>query len=95
MAILKFEPPKERAFLRVKIARDVQERVERSRDAVNLQRRVVKRPIVLPSEIMNLPKLAGYLKLPGGYPVTKVTLHIRERKELAAIYISRRGEMVL
>jgi len=66
-----------------------------SRDAVNLQRRVVKRPIVLPSEIMNLPKLAGYLKLPGGYPVTKVTLHIRERKELAAIYISRRGEMVL
>jgi type IV secretory pathway TraG/TraD family ATPase VirD4 len=66
-----------------------------SRDAVNLQRRVVKRPIVLPSEIMNLPKLAGYLKVPGGYPVTKVTLHIRERKELAAIYISRRGEMVL
>ena len=31
MAILKFEPPKERAFLRVKIARDVQERVERYR----------------------------------------------------------------
>jgi len=29
MAILKFEPPKERAFLRVKIARNVQERVER------------------------------------------------------------------
>ena len=36
-----------------------------SRDAVNLQRRVVKRPIVLPSEIMNLPKLHGFLKLPG------------------------------
>ena len=31
MAILKFEPRKERAFLRVKIARDVQERVERCR----------------------------------------------------------------
>jgi hypothetical protein len=31
MAILKFEPPKERAFLRVKIARDVHERVERYR----------------------------------------------------------------
>ena len=65
-----------------------------SRDAVNLQRRVVRRPIVLPSEIMNLPKLEGYLKLPGGYPVTKVTLHIRERNELAPIYVSRRGEMV-
>lgn len=65
-----------------------------SRDAVNLQRRVVRRPIVLPSEIMNLPKLAGYLKLPGGYPVAKVTLHIREREELAPIYVSRRGEMV-
>jgi hypothetical protein len=29
---------------------------------------VVKRPIVLPSEIMNLAKLTGFLKLPGGYP---------------------------
>jgi len=31
MEVLKFEPPKERVFLRVKIARDVQERVERYR----------------------------------------------------------------
>jgi type IV conjugative transfer system coupling protein TraD len=66
-----------------------------SRDAVNLQRRVVKRPIVLPSEIMNLPKLSGFLKLPGGYPVTNVTLQIRDRKELAPIYVSRHGEVVL
>ena len=44
---------------------------------------------------MNLPKLEGYLKLPGGYPVTKVRLNIQERKELAPIYVSRRGEMVL
>jgi type IV conjugative transfer system coupling protein TraD len=65
-----------------------------SRDAVNLQRRIVKRPIVLPSEIMNLPKLTGFLKLPGGYPVTKVTFQIRERKELAPIYVSRHGEVV-
>ena len=66
-----------------------------SRDAVNLQRRVVKRPIVLPSEIMNLPKLTGFLKLPGGYPVTKVTLQIRQRQELAPIYVSRHGEAVI
>ena len=66
-----------------------------SRDAVNLQRRVVKRPIVLPSEMMNLPKLEGYLKIPGGYPVSKVRLNIRSRKEIAPIYVSRRGEMVL
>ncbi len=63
------------------------------RDAVNLQRRVVKRPIVLPSEIMNLPKLSGFLKLPGGYPVTKVTLQIREREPIAPIYVSRHGEV--
>ena len=31
MAILNFEPSKERTFLRVKIARDVQERLERYR----------------------------------------------------------------
>lgn len=66
-----------------------------TRDAVNLQRRVVKRPIVLPSEIMNLPKLSGFLKLAGGYPVTQVTLQLRERRELAPIYISRHGEVVL
>ena len=59
----------------------------------NLQRRVVKRPIVLPAEIMNLPKLSGFLKLPGGYPVTKVTLQIRERQEIAPIYVSRHGEV--
>jgi len=63
------------------------------RDAVNLQRRVVKRPIVLPSEIMNLPKLTGFLKLPGGYPVTKVTLQIREREPIAPIYVSRHGKV--
>ena len=60
-----------------------------SRDVVNLQRRVVKRPIVLPSESMNLAKLTGFLKLPGGYPVTQVSLRIRERRELAPIYVSR------
>jgi len=60
-----------------------------SRDAVNLQRRVVKRPIVLPSEIMNLAKLTGFLKLPGGYPVTQVSLRLRERRQLAPIYVSR------
>jgi type IV conjugative transfer system coupling protein TraD len=60
-----------------------------SRDAVNLQRRVVKRPIVLASEIMNLAKLTGFLKLPGGYPVTQVSLGIRERRQLAPIYVSR------
>ena len=66
-----------------------------SRDAVNLQRRVVKRPIVLPSEIMNLPKLCGFLKLPGGYPVTKVRLDLKQRKEVAPIYVSRHGEVVI
>ena len=63
------------------------------KDAVNLQRRVVKRPIVLPSEIMNLPKLSGFLKLPGGYPVTKASLQIRDRQEIAPIYVSRHGEV--
>ena len=66
-----------------------------SRDSVNLQRRVVRRSIVLPSEIMNLPKLSGFLKLPGGYPVTKVTLQIRQREALASIYVSRHGEVVI
>jgi type IV secretory pathway TraG/TraD family ATPase VirD4 len=63
------------------------------KDAVNLRSRVVKRPIVPPSEIMNLPKLTDFLKLPGGYPVTKVTLQILERKGIVPIYVSRHGEV--
>ena len=42
-----------------------------------------------------MPKLNGFLKLPGGYPVTKVTLQIRRREELASIYVSRHGEVVI
>ncbi|UVU12932.1 type IV secretion system DNA-binding domain-containing protein (plasmid) [Acinetobacter baumannii] len=29
--------------------------------------------MVLPSEIMKLPDLTGYLRVPGDYPVTKIT----------------------
>jgi hypothetical protein len=34
------------------------------KDTANSQRRFVKRPLVLPAEIMNLSKLSGFLKLP-------------------------------
>ncbi len=44
------------------------------RDSFITQRR--ERFIVLPSEIMKLPDLTGYLRVPGDYPVTKITQNI-------------------
>ncbi|MFH4113454.1 type IV secretion system DNA-binding domain-containing protein, partial [Acinetobacter baumannii] len=43
----------------------------RDGDSFITQRR--ERFIVLPSEIMKLPDLTGYLRVPGDYPVTKIT----------------------
>ena len=41
------------------------------------------------SEIMTLPDLSGYLKLPGNTPVYRVNLQIKDRKMSAPIYVQR------
>ena len=37
----------------------------------------------------------GLSEAPGGFPVTKVTLQVRERRAVAPIYVSRHGEVAL
>lgn len=41
------------------------------RDSVSLQEQRRERPLVSPSEILNLPDLAGYLRLGRGLPLAK------------------------
>ncbi|KAB2840113.1 type IV secretion system DNA-binding domain-containing protein, partial [bacterium] len=50
-----------------------QESVSRSRQGTNRTKTTqrVKERVVLPSEIMNLPKLTGYLSLAGDFPLAK------------------------
>ena len=57
------------------------------RDGVSLQQGVAKKAIAMSTEIMCLPDLEGYLKLPGNDPVYRVSLEIRDRKPIAPIFI--------
>ncbi len=53
-----------------------QKSVSRTRQGTNRTKTTqrVKERVVLPSEIMNLPKLTGYLSLAGDYPLAKIKL---------------------
>ena len=53
------------------------------RDGVNISRREEIRNAVLPSEIMELPPLEGWLRMGAGLPVAKVRLVTRDRPVIA------------
>ena len=59
------------------------------RDGVSLTPRRELRALALPSEIMRLPNLRGYLKLPGPFPVAEIQLRYRKRPVVAERFIPR------
>ena len=62
------------------------------RDGVTLMPRRELQSLALPSEIMRLPNLSGYLKLPGPFPVARIELEYVERETVApAFEASPRG----
>ena len=62
------------------------------RDGVTLMPRRELQSLALPSEIMRLPNLSGYLKLPGPFPVARIELEYVERETVApAFEASSRG----
>lgn len=61
-----------------------------NRDGVNLQRRVERRPLVLGSEIISLPDLQGYLRLPGDNRIRKVRYAPVDAVDGAAGFVDRR-----
>ena len=59
------------------------------RDGVSLAARNELRPIVLPTEIMSLPDLSGFLRLPQGFPVSRFTIKPNKMPTTAKAFIER------
>lgn len=63
-----------------------------ARDAVSLTPRKNIEPLLLPDQLMNLPRLSGYLKFPDGFPAAPVKLVPVSRKKRAQPFIRRAGD---
>ena len=59
------------------------------RDGVTLTPKREVQALALPSEIMRLPNLNGYLKLPGPYPVARIELEYVKRPKVAPRFVPR------
>ncbi len=64
------------------------------RDGVSLTPRRELRALALPSEIMRLENLAGYLKFPGPFPVASIRLKYVARPAAAERFVPREGDGV-
>ena len=62
------------------------------RDGVSLTPRRELRSLALPSEIMRLANLEGYLKFPGPFPVASIRLKYVARPKTAARFAPRDGD---
>lgn len=60
-----------------------------ARDAVSLTSRRHIEPLLLPDQLMNLPRLSGFLKFPDGFPAAPVKLRPVDRPRRAAPFIRR------
>ena len=65
------------------------------RDGVSLTQRREMRPLALPSEIMRLENLDGYLKFPGPWPVARIRLDYVKRPKAAESFIPREDAPLL
>ena len=59
------------------------------RDGVTINQNLRKSSAAMAAEIMNLPDLEGFLKMPGDRPVFRVKLDVKQRRKVAEIYIPR------
>ena len=59
------------------------------RDGVTLTPKRELQALALPSEIMRLPNLNGYLKVPGPYPVARIALEYVKRPRVAPRFVPR------
>ena len=62
------------------------------RDGVSLTPKRELRALALPSEIMRLENLAGYLKFPGPFPVASIRLRYVSRPKAAERFMPREGD---
>lgn len=59
------------------------------RDGVSINRVEVRKPVVSPSQILNLPDLQAYIRLPGAYPITRLTFDYKPKTHHNAAFILR------
>jgi len=59
------------------------------RDGVSLAARNELRPIVLPTEIMSLPDLDGYIRLPQGFPISRFNIKPNKSPLIAKAVVDR------
>ncbi len=64
------------------------------RDGVSLTPRRELRALALPSEIMRLANLEGYLKFPGPFPVASIRLKYVARPKAAERFVAREEDVV-
>ncbi|MCP4695593.1 MAG: type IV secretion system DNA-binding domain-containing protein, partial [Gammaproteobacteria bacterium] len=64
------------------------------RDGVSLATRNQLQPIVLPTEIMSLPDLTGFLRLPQGFPVARFTIEPNSTPTKVKSFVERLNEPV-
>lgn len=57
------------------------------RDGISLGKNCITRPIVIYPEIMSLDPLTCYLRVPGQFPMTKLSLTYEKRQEIAPGFI--------
>ena len=62
------------------------------RDGVSLTPKRELRALALPSEIMRLPNLEGYLKFPGPFPIASIRLKYVARPAAAERFVPRKGD---
>ncbi|MBN9230966.1 MAG: type IV conjugative transfer system coupling protein TraD [Legionella sp.] len=60
------------------------------RDGISLGKNRITRPLVTYPEIMDLAPLSCYLRLPGHYPITKLTLTHQKRKAKSSGFLPRK-----
>src|SRR3989338_11466550 len=61
----------------------------RIRDGISIGRQRVTQTIVTYSELMDLPDLTCYLRLPASYPIVKLNLAFEKRDDIAPHFIER------
>ena len=59
------------------------------RDGISIGTQRLTRPLVSPAEIIQLPDLTSYLRVPADVPVTKIKLDFKPREKVAAGFMLR------
>ena len=59
------------------------------RDGVSLNDQRKEKPTINPDRLMKLPDLEAYLKVPGDYPIAKITFEIHRLAKVAEGFLER------